>query len=420
MIRAAQSVELSLFMIHLILVALVSIVVAQAQAPPSASAATPRTYPDFALQAAPINASPGPEYGSSTRVYQGVPGIERTASGRMWAVWTGGGTAEGPLNYVLLVTSGDDGSSWSQPRLVIDPPGNVLAWDSFLWIDPLGRLWLFWTQAYGRWDGRGGVWTIVSDNPDMEQPTWSTPRRLSDGMVQNKPTVLSTGEWLLPVWFWPSPCDLATYNDRLQLGLTAEFVKSQCHDSGDPPGSMVYRSADQGKTWALLGAAQVQDAGIDEHMIVERRDGSLWMLVRTFYGIGQAVSTDRGKSWGQTGPSGIRHPWSRFFIRRLKSGRLMMVRHNPPSIGVRSHLTAYLSDDDGRSWLGGLLLDERSGVSYPDGVEAANGRIYVIYDHGRTTEAEILMATFGEEDIQQGACVTADCRLKLLVNKAGP
>jgi hypothetical protein len=46
-----------------------------------------------------------------------------------------------------------------------------------------------------------------------------------------------------------------------------------------------------------------------------------------------------------------------------------MVRHNPPTIAIRSHLTAYLSDDDGRSWHGGLLLDERNGVSYPDGVE---------------------------------------------------
>lgn len=118
-----------------------------------------------------------------------------------------------------------------------------------------------------------------------------------------------------------------------------------------------------------------------------RRDGSLWMLVRTYSWIGQSVSTDRGKTWGQSGPSGIRRPSTRFFIRRLKSGRLLMVKHNPPSIRFRSHLTAYLSDDDGKSWSGGLLLDERNGVSYPDGVEADNGKINVIYDRGRDTEA---------------------------------
>src|SRR4029079_17639085 len=107
------------------------------------------SYPDVALQAPPVNMSPGPEYAASTRVYQGIPGIERTAKGRLWAVWTAGGTGEGPLNYVVLVTSGDDGKSWSEPKLVIDPPGNVLAWCPALWRDPQGRLWLFWSQGYG-------------------------------------------------------------------------------------------------------------------------------------------------------------------------------------------------------------------------------------------------------------------------------
>ena len=173
----------------------------------------------------------------------------------------------------------------------------------------------------------------------------------------------------------------------------------------------------------VAGQARVPDVCC-EHMIVERRDGSLWMLIRTLYGIGQAVSTDRGKTWGQTGESGIRHPATRFFIRRVKFGRLLMVRHNLPSVQFRSHqfrshLTAYLSDDDGRSWFGGLLLDERNGVSYPDGVEADNGKTYVAYDRGRSTDREILMATFTEEDVKQGRCVDDECRLKVVVNKAG-
>ena len=96
-----------------------------------------------------------------------------------------------------------------------------------------------------------------------------------------------------------------------------------------------------------------------------------------------------------------------------------MVRHNPPTRAIRSHLTAYLSDDDGKSWSGGLLLDEREQVSYPDGVEADKGKIYVIYDRSRNTDQEILLATFTEEDIKQGKCATDQCRLKMIVNKAG-
>jgi hypothetical protein len=69
-----------------------------------------------------------------------------------------------------------------------------------------------------------------------------------------------------------------------------------------------------------------------------------------------------------------------------------------------------------------LLLDERDSVSYPDGVEAQNGDLYVIYDRGRfppTADREILMATFTEADVKQGQCVTERARLQVVVNWAG-
>ena len=52
--------------------------------------------------------------------------------------------------------------------------------------------------------------------------------------------------------------------------------------------------------------------------------------------------------------------------------------------------------------IGGLLLDERSGVSYPDGQQTADGLIRIIYDYSRTGSRHILMATFREEDVAAG------------------
>jgi predicted neuraminidase len=322
------------------------------------------------------------------------------------------------MSYVVLATSSDDGRNWSEPKLVIDPPGNVTAGNSALWHDASGRLWLFWTQSYLGNDGRHGVWAIISEDPDDENPTWSHPLRLADGMALNKATVLSNGDWVLPIAVSLTSCVLPNLNDTFGLRLTPSVVESLCHDLGGRKGTSVYRSVDHGRTWEWFGQAVIPDVCC-EHMIVERRDRSLWMPARTFYGIGQSVSTDGGKTWGQSGPSGIRHPVTRFFLRRLKSGRLLLVRHNPPEQLTRSHLTAYLSNDDGGSWSGALLLDGRNSVAYPDGVEAANGTIYVIYDRGRNTDREILMATFTEDDVKQGKCVTAECRLQMLVNKAG-
>lgn len=77
-----------------------------------------------------------------------------------------------------------------------------------------------------------------------------------------------------------------------------------------------------------------------------------------------------------------------------------------------------LSEDDGQTWKGYLLLDER-GVTYPDGVQAEDGQIYTVYDHGRKTDKEILMAVFREGDVLAGKCISSNARLKVIVNK-GP
>ena len=103
----------------------------------------------------PIKAPPGPEYADSTRMFQGIPGIERAPNGRFWATWYGGGIGETHDNYVMLATRGPEDNEWSDIKLVIDPDGGgpIRAFDPCLWMDPLERLWLFWAQevvrAYG-------------------------------------------------------------------------------------------------------------------------------------------------------------------------------------------------------------------------------------------------------------------------------
>ena len=130
-------------------------------------------------------------------------------------------------------------------------------------------------------------------------------------------------------------------------------------------------------------------------------------------GLAETISTDRGKTWAPVQRSPIKHCTSRFFVRRLMSGSLLLVKHGPLDKRVgRQQLTAYVSDDDGKTWSGGLLIDERKDVTYPDGVEADDGRIYIIYDHQRTPLGEVLMATFTEEDVRAGEPVSGRVRLR--------
>jgi len=358
---------------------------------------------DSVVSAEPASLAPpkhvGPpraDHAVTNRAFQGIPSMAVAPRSRLWTTWYAGVTpGEDQNNYVVLSTSADNGKTWREV-LTIDPDGDgpVRAFDPELWVSPDGRLYFFWAQMdKTRRDAQLGVWYIVTTEPDAEQPQWSQPRRIGDGVMMCKPLVLSTGEWGLPISKWRE------------------------HDHS----AQLVVSSDQGKTWTVRGGCNVPVAArlFDEHLFVERKDGSLWLLARTRYGIGESVSTDGGKTWPELKPSAIPHTTSRFFIRRLASGHLLLVKHGgfDQKTG-RSHLTAFLSKDDGKTWGGGLLLDERAGVSYPDGQQTPDGLIRIIYDFSRTGERNILLATFREEDAAAGKETSKDVRLRQLVSKA--
>ncbi len=343
---------------------------------------------DWALQPAHVIHNPWRQHIPPTR-RQGVPGIERTAKGRLWVVY--GRDVESPRNYQIIKFSDNDGRSWSDVKLMILPRQGTRAMSAAIWIDPQGKLWLFWGQSAGQQDGRFGVWAIVTDDPDANELKWSQPCRIGDGIMLNKPTVLKNGDWLFTSSVWKADNSIR-----------------------------VYASTDQGQSFKLRGTANIADAakrGPDEPMIVERTDGSLWMMVR-MQGMAETVSRDGGKTWTPVERIAIRHPTSRFFLRRLQSGALLLVKHGGLDERTgREKLMAFVSDNDGASWQGGLMIDERLGVTYPDGVQASDGTIYIIYDYHRTPHGAILMATFREEDVRAGKLVNDQSRLQVLIDQ---
>lgn len=368
-----------------------------------------RKIADLALIPPTLNTSPLPEYGYDRLDYGMTIGIERTPNGRLWACWVAGG--DSPKAFFVLASSDDDGETWSDPRLVVDShdptlprPRSILVGN--LWTDPLGRLWLIFDQSMDMFDGRAGVWASVCANPDAGKPVWSDPRRIWHGVTLNKPTVLSTGEWMLPI----------SLDQRKGFGP----FKGAFDDLDPLRGANVFVSTDQGETWGRRGCATFPNPDWHEHMIVERKDGALWMLARTAKGIMQSVSTDSGATWGKaTQPPGIRHPNARFHVRRLASGNILLIKHGDriDDHKGRVQLSAWLSADDGLTWRGGLILDERKGVSYPDGFQAPDGTIYISYDRNRSTDGEILMARFTEEDILARKAIGPRSKLKMLISR---
>ena len=344
-------------------------------------------------------APPLPRQSVTNRAFTGISSMAVAPNGRLWATWYAGPTpGEDKNNYVVLSTSGDGGKNWKE-LLVVDPDGEGpwRSYDPEVWVDPSGRLWLFWAQARNHGED-AHLWALVAKDAGSGSPQWEAPRMLAPGVMMCKPLVLRNGAWVFPISDW----------------------KGRLSQAPDAATAGFWISKDQGGTITRKGGAlvPVKDRTFDEHMFIERRDGSLWTLIRTRYGIGESISTDGGASWPEAKPSSIPHPAARFFISPLNSGNILLVKHGPIAEKTgRSHLTAFISKDDGKTWEGGLLIDERSGVSYPDGQQTADGTIYITYDYSRTADRNIFFATFREEDVLTGKDVSGKVRMRQVISK---
>ncbi|KAK3232987.1 hypothetical protein CYMTET_56683 [Cymbomonas tetramitiformis] len=186
-------------------------------------------------------------------------------------------------------------------------------------------------------------------------------------VLANPLAVLSTGEWLLP--FWREPHD------------APPCIKENRGSAG------VLRSRDRGKTWKVYGELTHPRTWLIENTLVERNDGAVLMIFRTSTGVlFQAVSLDKGKSWGEAVPTEIPNPDSKVQALRLNSGHLALVFNAHRKLKTfrkaRSLLDLAISPDDGATWVRIARVDGEleSGLRmhYPTMVESG-GHIYVVY-----------------------------------------
>ena len=165
-----------------------------------------------------------------------------------------------------------------------------------------------------------------------------------------------------------------------------------------------YSSDDDGKTWKVsntldLGGRGHHDGAI-EATIVERRDHSLWMLLRTnldyFW---EAFSNDQGQYWREMRPTHIDASSSPACMTRLESGRLVITwnrlylegktttRRRGGSLSEtmasweRSELSIAFSGNDGATWTDPVVIarnpDAGKRVSYPWIFERRPGELWI-------------------------------------------
>lgn len=290
---------------------------------------------------------------------------------------------ENESNFLVLSSSEDGGETWKEVY-ICDPDGAGprRTFDPELWFSPDGKLRWFWTDRVGTVHSvaeRDQLWMATLDSSTGE--IIEAPRVIARGIMMCKPIVSKDGEWLLPVAHWWSN-----------------------------PSSCIYASDDGGRSFSYRGGVSIPKhlRGFDEHNIVECKDGSIVAYIRVFNGSGnclmEARSPDGGRTWSKPVFCKAVNLCSRTFVCKLKSGNWLMVKHGRYGFleSTRAKLTALLSRDEGRTWEGGLLLDARGDISYPDGQQLPDGSIVVVNDFNRLGRREISFLRFDEEEILSG------------------
>jgi len=101
-----------------------------------------------------------------------------------------------------------------------------------------------------------------------------------------------------------------------------------------------------------------------------------------------------------TVPPGFATTPSRTCVVKLASGNCLMLKHGPLDQDVgRTRITAYLSQDNGATWGGGLCLDSLRGLTAADCAQDVNGKIHAIFEYDSVGRKEIVTRAFTEADV---------------------
>ena len=153
------------------------------------------------------------------------------------------------------------------------------------------------------------------------------------------------------------------------------------YGKGDHWKAFCLYSDDDGETWSESSKKiDLPKRGAEEPAVIERKDGSLFALLRTSLGkLYQSVSLDRGETWSEAMATDLDSPSSATCMKRIPStGDLLLIWNNAEPYWMtiegsdathhpRNPLTCAISRDDGETWECVQDIENRHGYSagYP-------------------------------------------------------
>jgi predicted neuraminidase len=165
---------------------------------------------------------------------------------------------------------------------------------------------------------------------------------------------------------------------RLPGGRTLLPLYSDTYSVG-----LVAISDDDGVTWRA--SDPIVSMGGVQPSLVRKKDGTIVAYMRDNGPPPQraivASSGDDGVTWTRGEDSDVPNPGSSLEVVALRDGRWLMVLNDTES--GRARLSAWLSEDEGRTWPQRRAIEDTPGgsYSYPSVVQASDGIVHVSYSH---------------------------------------
>ncbi|MBL4886136.1 MAG: exo-alpha-sialidase, partial [Planctomycetaceae bacterium] len=282
----------------------------------------------------------------------------------------GDGSILGVSGKNAIVTR-DDGKTWEQrPIFKKDAPFLIRPEHALLRTRTGTLILIFINDAVRKysWDKKKNV-----PNPDMLLPSYAI-RSVDEGRTWTDLSLLHGG--------W---CGCIQDIIETRDGNIVVPGQEMLYDKGRHA-TMPYVSTDQGKTWARTRYLDIggrgDHAGAIEGTLEELQDGRLWLLLRSYHGFFyESFSSDQGLTWSDQKPSKIKSIGAPGKLKRLASGRLVLLWNAMPRRGFvqREELSFSFSDDDGAHWSPSQVIACNKGgrVSYPHLFEHAPGELWI-------------------------------------------
>jgi hypothetical protein len=327
--------------------------------------------------------------------YAGWPTVARRSNGELWVSWSGGRDGHVcPMGQVRAMTSKDDGTTWTYPRVLLDSP--IDDRDSGVMETAKGTLLVttFTSLAYEADLAKSLMYLPDGKGPAMRpmKPEVIARWQAAQNRLTAEQRKAELGEWVLR-----STDGGLNFSARIATIVNSPHGPLQLKDGRllyvgkqlwKPDGKIgAAESKDDGLTWTWLSEIPTRPGddvkkGYHELFAIETDDGRIVTQIRNHNKPDagttlQCESSDGGRTW--TVPKSIDVWGLPSQLLKLKDGRLLMTYgHRRKPFGNQ----ARLSTDHGRTWSAPMIVsgDGTTGdLGYPATVELADGTLLTVW-----------------------------------------